>query len=118
MNLRDIVMLNTPQIVSLARALIILFGGMAVGAGWITKEDLELLSDTATLTAVVGGAVALIGIGSAVYARRTAGLVAATSKLDGVGAIIAKPEIAEAVPRANVVASATEAQRVVGSGPV
>ena len=47
--------MNTAQIASAARILIVFLGGIAVQRGWATQEQVDFASDATMLTAIVGG---------------------------------------------------------------
>lgn len=120
--------MNALQWVSMARAFIILFGGMAVGLGWATQSDIDALSSPETLTPIVGGIAAAVAIFYGWRARRASAVSSAAVKLDpqgtinkaatvaptavvqaaagvpGVETIVAEPHIASAVPSDKVIA--------------
>jgi hypothetical protein len=107
-------MLNNPQYISLVRAVIMIVGGIAVGRGWITQENLETFADPGFLTAVAGG---ILAIGTAVVAvkrRSTANLVDTVSKLPEVKAIITTKEVAQAAgpERPTIVSSVARASQL------
>lgn len=86
--------MNSEQIVSIARQVLLFVGGFIVAKGWI---------DTATLTTVVG---ALITLGTsfwATYTRRNNGLVASAAAVPEVTQIVTSPTQASEVTSAKVV---------------
>lgn len=120
--------MNTLQWVSTARALIILFGGVAVGLGWATQNDIDAISNPEVLTPIIGGVAAAVAIFYGWRARRAPALADAALKVDpqgtidkaaalaptavvqaaatvkGVETIVAEPHIASAVPSDKVIA--------------
>lgn len=96
--------MNTAQIASLVRVVLMIGGGIAVGRGWVSEEQLNAVTDPALLLQIVGGAVAIGTAAYAVWARSTKNLVATTSSLDEVELIVA-PKLADAIPSAKVIAS-------------
>lgn len=121
--------MNAVQWVSLARAIVILLGGIAVGLGWATEADVDAISKPEVLTPIVGAAAAVVVIVYGWRARRTSAISDAAVKLDpqgvasraaaadpnavvaaaatvpGVESIVASPHIANAVPNAKVVSA-------------
>lgn len=120
--------MNTLQWVSMARAIVILVGGIAVGLGWATQSDIDALSNPETLTPIIGAVAAVVAIFYGWKARRASAVSSAAVKLDpqgtidkaaavaptavvqaaakvpGVETIVAEPHIASAVPSDKVVA--------------
>lgn len=88
--------MNSEQIVSIVRQVLLFVGGFIVAKGWI---------DTATLTTVVG---ALITLGTsfwATYTRRNNGLIASAAGVTTVDhVVVTDPQTARDVPATNVVA--------------
>ncbi len=96
--------MNTAQIASLVRTILMIGGGIAVGRGWVSQEHLDALTDPALLLQIVGG---LIAVGTAFYAvvqRSSQNLIKAAANLPEVERIVA-PGIADAIPSAKVSAS-------------
>lgn len=99
--------MNQEQILSLVRTVLQVLMTILVTHGLLTTEDAASLTGAIM---VAGPAVVLIATTMwGLYARRSAGLVAATAALPQVGAVIAAPALAAAVPAGNVVASVAEA---------
>jgi hypothetical protein len=120
--------MNALQWVSMARAFVILFGGIAVGLGWATQSDIDALSNPETLTTIVGGIAAAVAMFYGWRARRASAVSSAAVKLDpqgtmdkaaathpsavvqaaatvpGVESIVATQQIASSVPSDKVVA--------------
>lgn len=94
--------MNTAQIASAARILIVFFGGIAVNRGLATQEQVDLLSDVTMLTAIVGGIAALVAAVYGVWMRRPAGIVASAAKLPEVSEIKAAPRLVDRVDDAKV----------------
>jgi hypothetical protein len=96
--------MNTAQIASAARILIVFLGGIAVSRGWATQDQIDFLSDATMLTAVVGGVAALVAAVYGVWMRRPAGIVASAAKLPEVSEIKAAPRLVDRVDDAKVTA--------------
>ncbi|MEN3212219.1 hypothetical protein PUR23_19605 [Methylorubrum populi] len=94
--------MNTAQIASAARLLIVFVGGIAVSRGWATQDQVDFLSDATMLTAIIGGAAALVAAVYGVWMRRPAGIVASAAKLPEVSEIKAEQALADAVPSGKV----------------
>ncbi|AWI89196.1 hypothetical protein C0214_13565 [Methylobacterium sp. DM1] len=94
--------MNTAQIASAARILIVFLGGIAVSRGWATQDQIDFLSDATMLTAIVGGVAALVAAVYGVWMRRPAGIVAQAAKLPEVAEIKAAPALADAVSSGKV----------------
>lgn len=94
--------MNTAQIASAARILIVFLGGIAVSRGWATQDQIDFLSDATMLTAIVGGAAALAAAVYGVWMRRPAGIVASAAKLPEVSEIKAAPRLVDRVDDAKV----------------
>ncbi|MCP1550727.1 peroxiredoxin [Methylorubrum zatmanii] len=94
--------MNTAQIASLARILIVAVGSILVGRGWATQEQVDFISDATLLTAVIGGVAALAAAVYGVWMRRPAGIVASAAKLPEVSAIKAAPKLVDRVDDAKV----------------
>ena len=102
---------NTLQTIATVRTVLIAIGGIAIGFGLATKEQIAALTDPSLWTAIGGAVVAIGGIVTAVRARSTKNMITATANLDGVSAVIA-PSLAAGSPAPNVVATSSEAARV------
>ena len=96
--------MNTAQIASAARILIVFLGGIAVSRGWATQDQIDFLSDATMLTAIVGGIAALVAAVYGVWMRRPAGIVASAAKLPEVSEIKAAPRLVDRVDDAKVTA--------------
>lgn len=94
--------MNTAQIASAARILIVFLGGIAVSRGWATQDQIDFLSDATMLTAVVGGVAALVAAVYGVWMRRPAGIVTSAAKLPEVSEIKAAPRLVDRVDDAKV----------------
>lgn len=90
--------MNTAQIASAARILIVFLGGIAVSRGWATQEQVDFASDATMIAAVVGGLAALAAAVYGVWQRRPAGIVAQAAKLPEVSEIKVAPQVYERVP--------------------
>ena len=68
--------MNSEQVAALARTLVQVGGGIAVGRGWITADE----------AATLGGAVvAIVATAWGLYARRNSALVASAAKVQAAG---------------------------------
>ena len=94
--------MNTAQIASAARILIVFLGGIAVQRGWATQDQVDFASDVTLITAIIGGAAAVVAAGYGIWQRRPAGIVAQAAKLPEVAEIKAAPALADAVPSGKV----------------
>lgn len=94
--------MNTAQIASAARLLVVFLGGIAVSRGWATQEQVDFLSDATMLTAIVGGVAAVVAAGYGIWQRRPAGIVASAAKLPEVSEIKAAPRLVDRVDDAKV----------------
>ena len=94
--------MNTAQIASAARILIVFVGGLAVQRGWATQDQVDFASDASMIAAVVGGIAALVAAVYGVWQRRPAGIVAQAAKLPEVAEIKTTPALADAVPNGKV----------------
>jgi len=86
--------MNQDQLISLLRQILLTFGGVLVGKGYV---------DDATMTMIVGGVVAIVTGLWGLYARREQGLVASAAAQPGVTQILASRDIADAIPSSKVV---------------
>lgn len=85
---------NQQQIMSAVRMAIAAFGGLAVGKGWVTKDQLVLLGSDASMTIILQ----IVGVLSAVaagvwgqFAHKQANQVAAVAKMPEVAQIQTMP---------------------------
>lgn len=82
------------QLFSVLRQIMLVGGGTFVSRGWF---------DAGTLDALVGAVLIFAGAGWSLYERRRAGLLASAAAVPGVFRIVARPELADAVPGGKVV---------------
>lgn len=97
--------MNTMQIATAVRLLVVFLGGIAVSKGLVSQEMVDHASDMTVVTQIVGG---IAAAGAAIYGiwlRRPAGIVASAASVPGVSKITATPTIADAVPSSKVTAS-------------
>jgi len=97
--------ISSAQIFAAVRQVALVLGGYFVARGWIDNDTL-----TTIVPAILTLAVAAYGI----WKRRPAGIIQSASDLPNVHAVITTPQAADAVPRANVVSSVSEASRLPG----
>lgn len=97
--------MNTEQWFSLFRALVMMGGAAAVTFGWLTKEQVDAISDPATLTAVFGGCAAIVTLVVAVRKRSTKNIIATAADLPEVKQVLTDPKTASAVPSDKVQAT-------------
>lgn len=86
--------MNQQQIMSAAQMAIATFGGLAVGKGWVTKDQLVMLGSDATLTVIIQlvGAVAAIGAGVwGMFSHNQVNQVAAVAKMPAVAQVQTMP---------------------------
>jgi len=91
--------MNQDQLISLLRQILLTFGGVLVGKGYV---------DDATMTMIVGGVVAIVTGLWGVYARREQGLIASAAAQPGVSRILASQDIADAIPSIKVVSALSD----------
>jgi hypothetical protein len=87
--------MNSEQILSILRQMMLFGGGWFVSKGWF---------DTAGLNELVGSLSALIAAVWAIYTRRNTGLIASAADVPSVQRIETTSPTAQALPSAKVVA--------------
>ncbi len=68
--------MNSEQVAALARTAVQIGGGIAIGRGWLTADDVTVIS---------GAVVALATTAYGLWARRNAALVASAAKVQAAG---------------------------------
>lgn len=104
-----------PQWVVLARAIILVLGGALVSWGVMTQEQLAMISDVGTVTAILaaGGLVVTLVIGWRAHSPK--GMAAMAGNTPGIHAVIADPAIAGSSKTPdNVVATVQAAAQLPG----
>lgn len=96
--------MNTLQWVSIARALVLVVGGMGVAFGWAKQNDVDTLSSPETLTPIVSSIAIIVTMVYGWRARRASAVSSAAVKLDPQGTM---DKAAAAHPSAVVQAAAT-----------
>lgn len=99
-----------PQWVVLGRAIVLVLGGALVSWGLMTQEQLDMISDVGTITAIIAAVGTLVTLGFSWYAHRAKGIAKMAANTPGIHAVIADPKIADSSKTPdNVVTSASAA---------
>ncbi|MCJ2085486.1 hypothetical protein MKK88_05690 [Methylobacterium sp. E-005] len=80
----------TPQSIAAIRIVIVAIGSILVGRGMVSQETMNTLTDPIFMTAVAGGAAALISAGYGIYSRRPHGIIKDAAALPQVDAVVVK----------------------------